>query len=105
LTLAIKPGSNDSILKGVSATGFSNSEEAQTPFNDFVNILPFSLEDKIGQLGGSYVKGDDWASKVVWDGGILTGERSLCQELVSTAAEFNIRSKPGFGSRPGQEAG
>lgn len=58
-----------------SQQGFSNSEEAQTPYNDFVNILPFSLEDKLRELGGKYQKADDWAPKVCWDGQILTGER------------------------------
>ena len=74
MTLAKKQGSDTSILSGIEATGFSNSEEAQTPYNDFVNILPFSLEDKIGQLGGKYVQAGDWQEKVVWDGGVLTGE-------------------------------
>ncbi|WWD22509.1 hypothetical protein CI109_107002 [Kwoniella shandongensis] len=72
--LANKPNSSESILSGIQATGFSNSEEAQTPYNDFVNILPFSLEDRIAERGGSYVKGDDWGVKVVYDGGVLTGQ-------------------------------
>lgn len=55
--------------------GFSNSEEAQTPYNDFVNILPFSLEDKLRELGGKYQKAEDWAPKVCWDGQILTGKQ------------------------------
>ena len=74
LTLATKPGTSTSILDGVTVTSFSNSEEAQTPYNDFVNVLPFSLEDKLKALGGTYVKAGDWESKVVWDGGILTGQ-------------------------------
>ncbi|KAK8845558.1 hypothetical protein IAR55_006273 [Kwoniella newhampshirensis] len=74
LVLAKKPNSSESILSGVQATGFANSEEAQTPYNDFVNILPFSLEDKIKELGGDYVKNEDWGVKVVYDGGVLTGQ-------------------------------
>ncbi|ORY34233.1 class I glutamine amidotransferase-like protein [Naematelia encephala] len=73
LTSATKPGSSESILSGVKVTGFSNSEEAQTPYNDFVNILPFSLEDKLGSLGGKYEKGADWGAYVIVDGIILTG--------------------------------
>lgn len=69
-----KSPSGDSILKGAQVTGFSNSEEAQTPYNDFKNILPFSLEDRLQELsGGKFSKADDWASKVIWDKGILTG--------------------------------
>jgi putative intracellular protease/amidase len=72
--LAKKDDSSESILSGIQATGFSNSEEAQTPYNDFVNILPFSLEDRIKELGGKYTKTEDWGSKVIWDGGVLTGQ-------------------------------
>jgi putative intracellular protease/amidase len=67
-----------SILNGNSVTGFSNAEEAQTPYNDFVNTLPFSLEDRLNQLsGGKYTNGGDWQPKVIWDGGILTGKLDL----------------------------
>ncbi|WVR03609.1 hypothetical protein IAU60_000601 [Kwoniella sp. DSM 27419] len=72
---ATKPGTDEPLLKGVEYTGFSNAEEAQTPYNDFVNILPFSLEDKLQTLGGKYTKADEpWGVKVVWDQGILTGQ-------------------------------
>lgn len=66
-----------SILSGIQATGFSNSEEAQTPYNDFKKTLPFSLEDKIKELGGQYAKADDWQAQVFWDGGVLTGAWTL----------------------------
>lgn len=73
----VKTPSGDSILKGAQVTVFSNSEEAQTPYNDFVNILPFSPQDRLNELsGGNFVKADDWAAKVVWDKGVLTGELS-----------------------------
>jgi putative intracellular protease/amidase len=35
-----KTQQGDSILKGRKVTGFANSEEAQTPYNDFEKILP-----------------------------------------------------------------
>jgi hypothetical protein len=71
----VKTPSGDSILKGAKVTVFSNSEESQTPYNDFVNILPFSPQDRLNQeSGGNYVKADDWAANVVWDKGILTGK-------------------------------
>jgi len=73
LLLALTP-EGKSILSDISVTSFSNSEEAQTPYNDFINILPFSLEEKLKSLGGKYGKGDDWGVKVVWDGGVLTGQ-------------------------------
>ena len=94
LTLATKPGTGLSILSGITATGFSNAEEAQTPYNDFVNILPFSLEDKINNLGAEYNKAPEpWAVNVVWDGGILTGEPRdvrLEQKLSRSRAEPSV---------------
>jgi putative intracellular protease/amidase len=72
--LAKKTGTNESILNGVEATGFSNAEEAQTPYNDFVNTLPYSLEDKMVSLGAKFVKAQEpWGVKIAWDGGVLTG--------------------------------
>ncbi|OCF41633.1 hypothetical protein I317_04543 [Kwoniella heveanensis CBS 569] len=74
-TITTKPNSTESVLNGVEATVFTNAEEAQTPYNDFVNILPFSPEDKLKELGAKFVKADEpWGVKVVWDGGILTGQ-------------------------------
>ncbi|KIP07699.1 hypothetical protein PHLGIDRAFT_105298, partial [Phlebiopsis gigantea 11061_1 CR5-6] len=60
-----------SIFKGRTATGFSNSEEVAV---DKVKEIPFLLEDRIVELGGSYVKADDWAPKVVVDGNLITGQ-------------------------------
>ena len=69
-----KRSDGKSILDGIAVTGFSNAEEAQTPYNDFEKILPFSLEDKLNQLGGKYETGGDWQPKVCWEGGVLTGQ-------------------------------
>jgi len=75
LTLAVRPGTNTSILSGIPVTGFSNSEEAQTPYNDFVNTLPFSLEDRLNKLsGGKYQQGADWSAFFVYGDGVLTGQ-------------------------------
>jgi len=69
-----KRSDGKSILNGIPVTGFSNAEEAQTPYNDFEKILPFSLEDKLGQLGGKYETAGPWQPKVIWEGGVLTGK-------------------------------
>jgi len=76
LVKAVKPGTNESILAGIPVTGFSNSEEAQTPYNDFTHTLPFSLEDRLNELsGGHYQKGkEDWGPFFVYGNGVLTGQ-------------------------------
>jgi putative intracellular protease/amidase len=76
LVLAKRPDGK-SILEGIKVTGFSNEEEAQTPYNDFEKILPFSLESRIGELGGKFQFGGSWQPNVVYDGGVLTGESDL----------------------------
>lgn len=105
LILATNPTTEKSIFDGARATGFSNSEEAQTPYNDFVNILPFSLEDKIKELGGKYEKANqDWGVKVIWDQGILTGKSPMRIYPANTTScppscpplNIHYRSKPCF---------
>ncbi|WWC85803.1 uncharacterized protein L201_000670 [Kwoniella dendrophila CBS 6074] len=72
---AKKRGTDESIFNGIEATVFSNAEEAQTPYNDFEKTLPFSPEDKLKELGAKFVKADEpWGVKVVYDGGVLTGQ-------------------------------
>jgi putative intracellular protease/amidase len=74
LLSAVKPGTSEPLVKGVTVTGFSNDEEKQVPL-DADKALPYWLETKIKELGATYVKADEpWGAKVVWDQGILTGK-------------------------------
>jgi putative intracellular protease/amidase len=87
-------------LAGAELTGFSNAEEAQTPYNDFVNILPFSLEDRLAAVG-KYVKAEqDWGVKVVYDKGILTGKWWFGLGVVSVAHGHKYARKMLTMSRP-----
>ncbi|KAJ7496865.1 ThiJ/PfpI [Mycena latifolia] len=60
-----------SIFAGKSLTGFSNAEEAVI---DKVADVPFSLEDRIVSLGGTYSKAEPFGVKVVVDGNLYTGQ-------------------------------
>jgi putative intracellular protease/amidase len=74
LLSAVKPGTSEPLVKGVTVTGFSNDEEKQAPV-DADKALPYWLETKMKELGATYVKADEpWGVKVVWDQGILTGK-------------------------------
>merc|ERR1719343_155244 len=66
----VKPN-GDALVKGEVVTGFSNSEEDAVQKS---NIVPFSLESKLIELGGKYEKGDDWTSKVCVSNNIVTGQ-------------------------------
>lgn len=59
------------LVKGKKVTGFSNSEEEASGLTD---VVPFLLEDMLAEKGGIYSKGEDWASYVLEDGLLITGQ-------------------------------
>ena len=69
--LNVKDANGDAIVKGKKIAGFTNSEEAAVQLTD---IVPFLLEDELIKLGANYQKSDDWASFVVEDGDIISGQ-------------------------------
>ena len=52
-------------------TGFTNTEEDAVGLTD---VVPFLVEDMLKDNGGVYEKGDDWASFVLQDGKLVTGQ-------------------------------
>lgn len=68
------------LVKGKKVTGFSNSEEDGVGLSD---VVPFLLEDVLKENGGDYVKGDDWASYVVEDGLLITGQNPASSEAAA----------------------
>lgn len=59
------------LVSGRRVTGFTNTEEAGVGLTD---VVPFLLEDMLKSNGGHYQKGADWASFVVVDGTLITGQ-------------------------------
>lgn len=59
------------LVKGRKVTGFTNTEEAHM---GLVDVVPFLVEDELVKLGADYSKSDDWASYVVEDGLLITGQ-------------------------------
>ena len=59
------------LVAGKKVTGFSNTEEQAVGLTD---VVPFLVEDMLNANGGEYQKGDDWASFVVTDGKLVTGQ-------------------------------
>lgn len=59
------------LVSGKTVTGFTNSEEEGVGLTD---VVPFLVEDMLKANGGDYKKGDDWASFVVTDGKLVTGQ-------------------------------
>ena len=59
------------IVQGKRVTGFTNGEEEAV---QLTKIVPFLVEDELKRLGGLYEKAADWASFVVTDGRLVTGQ-------------------------------
>jgi putative intracellular protease/amidase len=59
------------LVEGKRVTGFANSEEAAVGLTE---VVPFLVEDMLKAKGGNYSKGEDWASYVVRDGLLITGQ-------------------------------
>lgn len=59
------------IVSGKRVTGFANSEEDEVELTD---IVPFLVEDELKRLGGRYEKASNWASFVITDGQLITGQ-------------------------------
>ncbi len=69
--LNVKDENGQALVKGKHVTGFTNTEEAAVQLTD---IVPFLLEDELKDKGGVYSKKADWASYVVTDGLLITGQ-------------------------------
>ncbi|AKH98901.1 putative intracellular protease/amidase [Hoeflea sp. IMCC20628] len=59
------------LVSGRRVTGFTNTEEEAV---GLTKIVPFLVEDMLKANGGIYEKGDDWASFVLRDGKLVTGQ-------------------------------
>lgn len=66
-----------SLVAGRTVTGFTNTEEAAVGLTD---VVPFLVEDMLKSNGGAYEKGADWASFVVTDGKLVTGQNPASSE-------------------------
>ncbi|WP_281968374.1 type 1 glutamine amidotransferase domain-containing protein [Roseovarius nanhaiticus] len=68
------------LVSGKTVTGFTNTEEEGVGLTD---VVPFLVEDMLKANGGHYEKGDDWASFVVTDGKLVTGQNPASSEAAA----------------------
>ena len=68
------------LVSGKTVTSFTNTEEEAV---GLTNIVPFLVEDMLTANGGDYQKGDDWASFVVTDGKLVTGQNPASSEAAA----------------------
>ena len=67
----IKKANGEYLVKGVSLTGFKNSEDAEIELH---HHLLFSLEDELKGRGAKYISKANWEPNVVEDGALMTGQ-------------------------------
>lgn len=68
------------LIQGKQVTGFTNGEEAAAGLTD---VVPFLVEDMLMANGGDYSKMADWASHVVTDGNLVTGQNPASSEAAA----------------------
>lgn len=94
------------LVSGKKVTGFSNTEEEAV---GKTQMVPFLLEDKLKELGGSYSKGADWAPFVVTDGRLVTGQNpgsaNQMAEAVVDLLSKNAPAAPGSAAHGMDSAG
>ena len=76
----VKTPAGRPLVEGKQVTGFTNTEEAGVGLTD---IVPFLVEDVLKENGGLYSKGEDWASYVVKDGLLITGQNPASSALAA----------------------
>lgn len=84
----VKGEDGQALVKGKRVTGFTNSEEEAV---QLTKVVPFLVEDMLKQKGGEYSKGDDWASYVVTDGLLITGQNPASSKAGAEALLAKLR--------------
>ena len=78
-----------SLVEGKKVTGFANSEEEAVGLTD---VVPFLVEDELEAKGGIYSRGPDWASYVVQDGLLITGQNPASSSAAARALLEALRT-------------
>ena len=89
--LNVKDEDGEFLVKGKKVTGFSNTEEIAVQLD---TIVPFLLEDELKNKGGMYSKKEDWASYVVKDGLLITGQNPASSAEVAKELLALLKNTP-----------
>lgn len=68
------------LVQGKRVTGFTDSEEQAVGLTD---VVPFLVEDMLKSNGGLYEKKADWATHIVTDGNLITGQNPASSEAAA----------------------
>ena len=70
------------LVKGLTVTGFTDSEEDAV---QLTNVVPFLVETRFVEQGANFVKADDWHPKAAVDGKLVTGQNPQSSEACAKA--------------------
>ena len=84
----VKGADGQPLVKGKRVTGFTNTEEEAV---QLTKVVPFLVEDMLKEKGGVYSKGDDWASYVLTDGLLITGQNPASSEAAAQELLAKLR--------------
>jgi putative intracellular protease/amidase len=77
------------LIKGKRVTGFSNAEEEAV---GLTAVVPFLLENRLKERGGSYSSARNWTPHVQVDGKLVTGQNPASSEPAAQALLKLLRS-------------
>lgn len=86
----VKTAEGKPLVAGKKVTGFADTEEAAVGLTE---VVPFLVEDMLKDNGGIYSKGDDWASYVVTDGLLITGQNPASSAQAAKVLLEQLRHK------------
>lgn len=89
--LQVKDQKGEPLVKGKKVTGFTNEEEDAV---QLTNVVPFLLEDELKNKGGIYSKKEKFASYVVQDGMLITGQNPASSEGVAETLLKVLKQEP-----------
>ncbi|MCU0698646.1 MAG: type 1 glutamine amidotransferase domain-containing protein [Myxococcaceae bacterium] len=87
--VGVKDEKGQSVVQGRRFTAFTNEEEAAV---GLTKVVPFLLESKLTELGGHFEGGPLWASHVVRDGRLITGQNPASSKGVAEAVLDAVRA-------------
>jgi putative intracellular protease/amidase len=85
----VKKSDGEYLVKGVSLTGFKNSEDMEV---ELLHHLLFSLEDELKGRGANYIAKANWEPNVVVDGALMTGQSPASAEPLAVALAQRLKA-------------
>jgi putative intracellular protease/amidase len=88
--VGVKGSDGRPLVAGKRVAGFSNVEEKAVKLD---KVVPFALETRLKELGGTYERGPMWKSFAVRDGRLVTGQNPASSAAVAREVLSALRER------------